>query len=134
MPPIYKYSGFYLFFLAFLSVCSLAFALDEEDLFAEGEKLSYEGQLKNAEELMDDSQSSGKESESNDSSSMNTLLLSMIWGSIGVGFFIYGKKQSRAVFLLCGILLCVVPYFISSALASLIIGIVLFILPFQIKF
>jgi hypothetical protein len=107
--------------------------MEDEELFKEGQKLTYEGQLKHAEELMGDSQDTGQESQSN-GDSMNTLLLSMIWGSIGVGFFIYGKKQARAVFLLCGILLCVVPYFISSALASLIIGLVLFILPFQIKF
>jgi hypothetical protein len=123
---------FYCLFLFFISISGIGFANKEKELLAEGQKLSYEGQLKHAEDLLGKRNPIDKESDENNDST-NTLILSMIWGSIGVGFFIYGKKQARAVFLLCGILLCIVPYFISSALVSLILGSILFFLPFKIK-
>lgn len=43
-----------------------------------------------------------------------TIMFSFIFGSIGVGYFIYGKRQSEMVPLLAGIGLCVFPYFISN--------------------
>ncbi|HEX9879306.1 MAG TPA: hypothetical protein VGB25_03830, partial [Candidatus Binatia bacterium] len=46
---------------------------------------------------------------------MTTMLLSStLFGSIGVGYFIYGKKQAQFVPLLSGIFLCVYPYFVSN--------------------
>ncbi|MGA2864848.1 MAG: amino acid transport protein [Verrucomicrobiota bacterium] len=44
------------------------------------------------------------------------LFASLIWGSIGVGYFIYGKKQQSIGPMAGGILMIVVSYFISSAL------------------
>ena len=43
-----------------------------------------------------------------------TLMLSILFGSIGAGYFIYGKKQQQFVPLLTGLALCVYPYFLSS--------------------
>ena len=40
----------------------------------------------------------------------------MIWGAIGMGFFIYGKKQQSMVPLFGGLLIIGVSYFIESAL------------------
>jgi len=60
----------------------------------------------------------------------STLFASLIWGSIGMGFAIYGKKQRSAVPLVGGILLMGISYLIASALwmslvgAALIAGIV----------
>ena len=44
------------------------------------------------------------------------LVASLIWGSVGLGFFIYGKKQQSQVPLFGGLLLIGVSYFIDSAL------------------
>ncbi|MEP6662449.1 MAG: hypothetical protein ABJC04_02185 [Verrucomicrobiota bacterium] len=46
----------------------------------------------------------------------NTLIASLIWGSIGTGFFIYGKKQGAMIPLFGGLVLVGLSYFISSAL------------------
>jgi len=48
--------------------------------------------------------------------SAHSLVASLIWGSVGVGFFIYGKKQQSLVPLFGGLLLIGVSYFIESAL------------------
>ena len=48
--------------------------------------------------------------------SAHILVASLIWGSVGVGFFIYGKKQQSLVPLFGGLLLIGVSYFIESAL------------------
>lgn len=42
------------------------------------------------------------------------LYSSLIIGLIGMGLFMYGKKQPSARCLLAGIGLCVFPYFVSS--------------------
>jgi hypothetical protein len=42
------------------------------------------------------------------------LLLSLVIGSLGMGFFIYGKKQARIPQIVLGILMMVYPYFISN--------------------
>ena len=45
-----------------------------------------------------------------------TLVASLIWGSIGTGFFIYGWKQQSIPPLVGGLLLIIASYFISSPL------------------
>ena len=40
----------------------------------------------------------------------------MFWGSVGLGFFIYGKKQQSLSPMVGGILMMVGSYFIGSAL------------------
>jgi hypothetical protein len=57
----------------------------------------------------------------------------VIFGSIGLGFFVYGKKQKAIIPLLSGIGLMVVPYFISSTYILIFSGIVLVALPYFIK-
>ena len=46
----------------------------------------------------------------------NTLFASLVWGSIGFGMAIYGKKQGSLLPLLGGIALMATSYFVSSAL------------------
>lgn len=41
-------------------------------------------------------------------------MASIVVGSVGLGLFIYGKKQRRSLHLAAGILLMVYPYFVSS--------------------
>jgi hypothetical protein len=44
------------------------------------------------------------------------LVASLIWGSVGLGLFIYGKKQQSMLPLFGGLLIIGVSYFIDSAL------------------
>jgi hypothetical protein len=53
-----------------------------------------------------------------------------VFGSIGVGFCIYGKRQRAAVPLICGIGLVVYPYFVPNVYALIAIGITLCAIPY----
>ena len=44
------------------------------------------------------------------------LFASLLWGSIGMGYFIYGKKQQSLTAMVGGILMIMVSYFVGSAL------------------
>jgi hypothetical protein len=65
--------------------------------------------------------------------SFGTLMAGIVFGSFGMGYFVYGKKQKKIVPLLAGILLCVFPYFVSNILMAVLIGGMLMALPFLIK-
>jgi hypothetical protein len=62
--------------------------------------------------------------------SESTLLWGLLFGSIGVGFALYGKQQRAVVPLLCGIALMVYPYFVANVIVLVAIGIVLMALPY----
>ncbi len=62
-----------------------------------------------------------------------TLFLGVLFGAIGTGFFIYGKKQQAFVPLLCGVGLMVLPYFIANIFLLILAGIVLTVLPYFIR-
>lgn len=66
---------------------------------------------------------------------MNTAIL--LWGilfsSIGLGLFIYGKKQRKVVPLICGIAVIAYPYFISNTLVLVAIGIALVWIPYSVR-
>jgi hypothetical protein len=47
---------------------------------------------------------------------VNWLLASLVWGSIGVGFFVYGKKQQSIVPLIAGVLMVAISYFAETAI------------------
>ena len=59
-----------------------------------------------------------------------TLLWGALFGSIGVGFCIYGKRQRAPIPLICGIGLIVYPYFVPNVLALVALGIVLCAIPY----
>jgi hypothetical protein len=61
-----------------------------------------------------------------------TLIFSILFGSIGMGYFAYGKKQQAMVPLLAGIVLCLFPYFVSSLYLMVLVGVVLTVLPWVI--
>ena len=54
--------------------------------------------------------------------SSNTLIASLIWGSVGLGFAVYGKRQSAPVPLFGGIALVALSYFLNSALYMCLAG------------
>ncbi len=62
-----------------------------------------------------------------------TLMWGIVFGSFGMGYFVYGKKQKKIVPLISGILLCVFPYFISNTGIIIFTGGILIALPFLIK-
>lgn len=43
------------------------------------------------------------------------LLASLIWGSVGLGYFIYGKRQGSWVPMIGGVLMMALSYFVASA-------------------
>jgi hypothetical protein len=48
--------------------------------------------------------------------STSFLFASLLWGSVGVGYFIYGKRQQSLSPMIGGIVMVMVSYFIGSAL------------------
>lgn len=54
-----------------------------------------------------------------------SLFLSFIAGLIGLGLFIYGKKQQRPPHLVAGILFMVYPYFTPTLLSTFVVGAVI---------
>ncbi|BDU51709.1 hypothetical protein [Haliovirga abyssi] len=61
-----------------------------------------------------------------------TLLISFIISTIGLGYFMYGKKSYNSMFLVIGIILMAYPYFIQNIMWMLIVGVILAIIPFKI--
>jgi hypothetical protein len=66
--------------------------------------------------------------------SATTLFVAVLAGAVGVGYFLYGKRQSRMVPMLAGAALCVVPYFIRSVLLLLLACLALLASPFLLDF
>ena len=66
---------------------------------------------------------------------MNTsiLLWSLLFGSIGLGFFVYGKKQKAVVPLFSGLVLMIYPYFVSNTILLVAIGAALVVLPYFVR-
>lgn len=58
-----------------------------------------------------------------------SLVLGLIFSSIGIGYFIYGKRQENTVARYSGIALIVYPYLIDNKYAVLAIGVALMALP-----
>ena len=55
------------------------------------------------------------------------LFASLIWGSIGLGYFIYGKKQGSWVPMTGGILMMAASYLAGSALVMSLISLALMV-------
>ncbi len=52
----------------------------------------------------------------------NALLASLVIGSVGLGLFMYGKRQRRVPHLLAGVVLMVYPYFVGSVALMAVIA------------
>ena len=64
---------------------------------------------------------------------MATLLWGVLFGSIGLGFFVYGKRQGAPVPLACGIALMVFPYFVSNNWVMVLVGAALMAVPYFVR-
>lgn len=63
----------------------------------------------------------------------SSLILNLLFGFIGFGFFMYGKRQQAVVPLICGLTLMIFPYFISSTILLATIGGALTIIPYFVR-
>jgi hypothetical protein len=61
------------------------------------------------------------------------LLWGVLFGSVGLGFFIYGKKQRMIVPLLCGLTLMVYTYFMTNLMLMVLVGFVLIVIPYFVR-
>ncbi|MCC7200452.1 MAG: hypothetical protein IT483_13150 [Gammaproteobacteria bacterium] len=66
---------------------------------------------------------------------MNTasLLWGLLFGSIGLGYFVYGRKQRAAVPFVCGIALMVFPYFVSNSVVLVVTGVAIAAVPYFVR-
>jgi hypothetical protein len=65
---------------------------------------------------------------------VNSLLVGVVAGAIGMGYFIYGKRQTKIVPMVAGALLCIYPYFIDSLLWLSLVGLLLIAAPFLLDY
>jgi len=63
-----------------------------------------------------------------------SLIWGILFGSFGLAYFIYGKKQKKIMPLLCGLGLMLFPYVVTNATLIVIIGILLVVAPWFIKY
>jgi hypothetical protein len=64
---------------------------------------------------------------------MNTMLLGLLFGSIGLVYFIYGKRQAQPVVKYTGLVLMIYPYFIINNIALFLVGVILLFVPKFVK-
>ena len=65
--------------------------------------------------------------------STSQLVWGILFGAVGLGFFMYGKKQKAVVPLFTGIALFVFPYFIPNVFILVIVGAFLVALPYFVR-
>ena len=65
---------------------------------------------------------------------MNSLFVGIIAGAIGMGYFVYGKRQAKFAPMLSGVLLCIYPYFTDSMVWLAVVGLILAVVPFMVDF
>jgi hypothetical protein len=63
-----------------------------------------------------------------------SLMIGIFTGAIGMGYFIYGKRQAKFVPLIAGMMLCVYPYFVDGVVWLVVVGLALMAAPFLIDF
>ncbi len=62
--------------------------------------------------------------------SASTLFVGILAGTIGLSYFIYGKRQERIGFIAAGVGLCVYPYLVNGLALQILIGLGLAAIPF----
>jgi len=58
----------------------------------------------------------------------------MLFGAIGLGFFVYGTRQRIIVPFAVGVALFIFPYFVSNLYLLIAIGVVLMAIPYFFRF
>lgn len=62
-----------------------------------------------------------------------TLMLGLLFGSIGMGYFMFGKKQGRLVPLGAGIGLMAIPMVLTNPIACTVTCVAMMIAPFVVR-
>jgi len=62
----------------------------------------------------------------------NFLFASLLWGSIGAGYFIYGKKTGATMPMIGGVLMVAVSYVVSSWLLMSLLSLGLIVAVYQL--
>ncbi len=66
-------------------------------------------------------------------SGSSVIVWSVLFGSIGMGFFIYGRRQRTAAPLVVGIALMLAPYMVSNVYLLVALGVALIALPYFVR-
>lgn len=61
------------------------------------------------------------------------LLWGVLFSAIGLGYFIYGRRQGRTIPLLCGLVLIAYPYFMPNTTVLVIIGTIFTAVPYFLR-
>lgn len=61
------------------------------------------------------------------------LLWGLLFGGVGLGFFIYGTRQKAVVPLVCGLALMAYPYFVSNVWLLVAVGVALAAAPYFVR-
>lgn len=61
------------------------------------------------------------------------LLWGVLFGSVGMGYFVYGKKQRAVIPFLCGAALMALPYFVASTWLLVLLGVGIAAVPYFLK-
>lgn len=61
------------------------------------------------------------------------LLWGLLFGGVGVGYLVYGRRQRSLMPFLAGLGLLGFPYLVDNTAAFLLVGVVLIALPFVVK-
>lgn len=62
------------------------------------------------------------------------LIMTLIFSSVGLGYFLYGKRQQQFLFLFAGLALMVYPYMVSGTATVTVVGLVLSAGPFVAQY
>ncbi len=65
--------------------------------------------------------------------STSQLVWGMLFGAVGMGFFVYGKKQRTIIPLIAGIALFVLPYFVGNVYLLVTTGAACMLLPYFVR-
>lgn len=61
------------------------------------------------------------------------MLWSLLFGSAGFGFLVYGTRQKVIVPTVCGVSLMLYPFFVTNVYLMVAIGLVLVLIPRYVK-
>jgi len=65
---------------------------------------------------------------------MSALIIGMLAGAVGTGYFVYGKRQQKFAPMLAGVMLGVYPFFTDNPILLTLIGAALMAVPFLVDF
>ncbi|MFO0827078.1 MAG: hypothetical protein U0572_02925 [Phycisphaerales bacterium] len=65
---------------------------------------------------------------------MESFVVGFFTGLVGLGYFMYGKREGKFSAILSGVLLSVYPFFLSNMIALVLVGVAFAAIPFFVDF